>query len=123
MTKDKCFKRLFDIEKKKLQTLAKKVGLHTDELHEAIALLLNQVRGRHRLLGQFHEAGKKRTFVLLSDVNPETANELIRTWRRLRALTWYAENLDDSNTKRRTKKRTNKQKDKQPRHGNPSAKR
>jgi len=120
MTKDKCFKKLFDIEKKKLQTLAKKVGLHTDELHEAIALLLNQTRGRHRLLGQFTEAGKKRTFVLLSDVNPETANELIRTWRRLKALSWYEENLDDSeNTKkRRTRKRTNKR-NKQPRHGNP----
>ena len=88
------FEKLLDTEQERFRVLVRNLGLEAEKLLELKSIFLNKARKRYRLLGQGNGTGKKRkTIVLLKDVSPEKGEELIRAWRRLRALAWYEENL------------------------------
>ena len=97
------FEKLLDTEQERFRVLAGELGLDAEELLKLSSIFLNQVRGRHRLLGQTSNGKARKTVVLLKDVTPEQGEELIRAWRRMRALSWYEENLEQKDfTKKAT---------------------
>jgi len=96
------FEKLLDFEKERFQVLAKELGLDAKELLKLKSVFLNKVRKRYRLLGQTSNGKARKTVVLLKDVSPEKGEELIRVWRRLRALFWYEENLSQEDFARKS---------------------